>query len=701
MIAVVDVSVQAANVSMPLFPWRAFRNSYSSVRVRNVPRKIGKWNITNVAVQVTYPDGSIKTSDAVLTGGVWVATLEGTATAGTSLQGYKILASGIDENGQPVSNYCLGRGDVTILEDDGELIPENVITYTRLLSGEPEQPKEGDLWPLSSGGYVIYQNGHANPLGLTEDDLSAYALKSDLSDYAKEDDLSAYATKTIEDTVAQTYELPDSWYFDPYGSTLFFNSIDGSKIKWSDAGNPMLTYDVASGELTLVYQDKHIVFGYYTIEDIQRHVTDSYPIDYTDEETGDYYTLYPSQLYPYDFDVTVTKEVMYAEGGASVLSTKQDALDANQMSAVNSGITSEKVAAYDALLSSQVELAQDITYSELYWKAQGELEPGKTYCITDYVTTTTQADTSAVSEVCPIIVRAVDKYGLSPYGYMPTYGCEIKYNLINDTNRFAWADSHGKGVIYWMRDKYGNECPYDFKHILFKPYDPTSNPRTSWHYTFSTLDTSINKIVEGSQLGLALNNIIMPTYLAVGTTYQNSKVQRLNNIVIYANSIQSITVQCANNFFSQNCADIAVGVRSSGYAVGCIGNWFGSTCNRIFSHGQFSYNIFEGINNTLAFGYSHMNEHFGKGVAGVIFGNSVDDLKSYFAYNIYNGPILRLNITTSLTTSNSNSIRGNVFGKYLSYATSEAARPTLNIDIVGQQYEVEYKRNGSKTITFN
>ena len=28
----------------------------------------------------------------------------------------------------------------------------------------------------------------------------------------------------------------------------------------------------------------------------------------------------------------------------------------------------------------------------------------------------------------------------------------------------------GKGVIYWMKDEYGNECPYDFKNIQFKRY---------------------------------------------------------------------------------------------------------------------------------------------------------------------------------------------------------------------------------------
>jgi hypothetical protein len=48
---------------------------------------------------------------------------------------------------------------------------------------------------------------------------------------------------------------------------------------------------------------------------------------------------------------------------------------------------------------------------------------------------------------------------------------EIKYCLDNDTARFNWAGSeNGKGVIYYMKDEHGNECPYDFKNILFNGY---------------------------------------------------------------------------------------------------------------------------------------------------------------------------------------------------------------------------------------
>ena len=48
MIGVIDVAVQAANVNMPLYPLRAFVNSPSSLRIRNVPKRIGDWNITSV-----------------------------------------------------------------------------------------------------------------------------------------------------------------------------------------------------------------------------------------------------------------------------------------------------------------------------------------------------------------------------------------------------------------------------------------------------------------------------------------------------------------------------------------------------------------------------------------------------------------------------------------------------------------------------
>ena len=82
MIGIVDVAIQAENPSMPLYPMRAFVGSPTSIRVRNVPKKIGNWQITSVQFTAAYPDNSIKTANCVLVGGVWVGTIAGCSVSG-------------------------------------------------------------------------------------------------------------------------------------------------------------------------------------------------------------------------------------------------------------------------------------------------------------------------------------------------------------------------------------------------------------------------------------------------------------------------------------------------------------------------------------------------------------------------------------------------------------------------------------------
>lgn len=178
MIAVVDVAVQAANVSMPLFPWRAYLNSPSSLRIRNVPRRVGNWNIDKVYVTAAYPDNSIKSADCVLVGGVWVCTIAGSTSTGFSQNGYTIFADGKDENGNEVTGYVLGKGDITILEADGTITPGEDTYYVHMLSAQPSAPKEGDLWQ-TSGSWYIYQDGTAYPIG--DDSGLVSALSDDMS----------------------------------------------------------------------------------------------------------------------------------------------------------------------------------------------------------------------------------------------------------------------------------------------------------------------------------------------------------------------------------------------------------------------------------------------------------------------------------------------------------------------------------------
>ena len=138
---------------------------------------------------------------------------------------------------------------------------------------------------------------------------------------------------------------------------------------------------------------------------------------------------------------------------------------------------------------------ESVTYSVLKSKRDnGELVPGKHYRITDYVTTTVQDNTQSAAHQFDVVVLALDERTLSENSHAmlhegDTYfstnkadlsAWDLKYCLDNDTDRFAWADTiNGKGVIYYMKDEWSNECPYDFKNIQFKRWAVTKTNASS------------------------------------------------------------------------------------------------------------------------------------------------------------------------------------------------------------------------------
>lgn len=199
MIKTIDVECNAANPNLPLKPMFAFVNSPSSIRVRNVPKRIGDWCIRKVYFTAVYPDSTVKTAECVLTGGVWVGTIEGSTTAGTLTQGYSIIADGVDENGNDVTGYVLGKGDVVILQSNSTPEPEPSTIFVRL-QDDGTGAEDGDMYPTESG-YMIQQNGEAHQLGTPFEQITSYvdsaiSSKADLStldDYAKIDDLSSKA----------------------------------------------------------------------------------------------------------------------------------------------------------------------------------------------------------------------------------------------------------------------------------------------------------------------------------------------------------------------------------------------------------------------------------------------------------------------------------------------------------------------------
>ena len=105
-----------------------------------------------------------------------------------------------------------------------------------------------------------------------------------------------------------------------------------------------------------------------------------------------------------------------------------------------------------------------------------KLIPGTIYYVENFITSTSQSGTKSLESPLNLILRAATDSSIFEDG-IGIYGQEIldiKYSL-NLDDRYLWSSN---GVIYWMKDKNGNEAPYDFKNIQF------SDSMGGWHYTF-------------------------------------------------------------------------------------------------------------------------------------------------------------------------------------------------------------------------
>ena len=330
----------------------------------------------------------------------------------------------------------------------------------------------------------------------------------------------------------------------------------------------------------------------------------------------------------------------------------------------------------------------NITYNELIvLKNNNQLIPGQQYRITDYLTTAIKNARSA-NHMFDIIVVADDVNVLNenarathhefddPNSDEAIYfansnlaAWELKYCINNDTSKFIWADNseNGRGVIYYMKDEFNNECPYDFKNIQFI----RQNIATPTYYTyineewveqdslldmyrlfsddFYCLNTSFNFVFDVN-LGSKIYSIEYESnesvwcytfgkdvdYSLTGNSHDNiikSNGRNLNNIVLLGES-------CYNNIFEEDCYDITLGEY-------CTFNTFGANC----------YNITLGHN-------CHHNT-FGKECHSNIFGEDcyLNNLGYMCTYNTFSNYCSN-NIFGNNCTNNTFGIEScnNVFG---------------------------------------
>ena len=158
--------------------------------------------------------------------------------------------------------------------------------------------------------------------------------------------------------------------------------------------------------------------------------------------------------------------------------TKQDIL--------KSGTNIKTINGQSIVGSGNISVSADMLYHTTYsnlvkLRDSSQLKPGTFYRITDYKTTTTQKETKSAGHLFDIIVTALSENTLSEeasaikstrddyFKNCNLSAWKLWYCLDNDTSRFTWADeANGKGVIYRMIDEMGNDCPYDFKNIMFE-----------------------------------------------------------------------------------------------------------------------------------------------------------------------------------------------------------------------------------------
>ena len=304
-----------------------------------------------------------------------------------------------------------------------------------------------------------------------------------------------------------------------------------------------------------------------------------------------------------------------------------------------------------------------ITWSALKTQRDNsQLIPGMQYRITDYNCTTTETDTQSAGHQFDVIVvaDAVNKLNENARAAIhsgDTYFTqvdaklgpwELKYCLDNDINRFSWADSGstGRGVIYYMKDEWNNECPYDFKNIQFKrnltqgKLDNTSGVET-WVYTFNAYDLDSEKIEDASVIvgrdadddmtEYCFGNTIAPYH----RIYSAIDVSLILNNTVFLNISPSF--ECYFNRFGEDCYGNTLGFNCYINAIGdrCTNNTFGNKYRFNNLGNDCGANRFKEGCNSNTFGNNCSNNTFGEYCTSTILEKNCSNntFGDYCAYN--------------------------------------------------------------------
>ena len=311
-------------------------------------------------------------------------------------------------------------------------------------------------------------------------------------------------------------------------------------------------------------------------------------------------------------------------------------------------------------ISVDTSICKEIEYLDLADLIENNaLITGRQYRITDFTTRTNSAQSTKYKSdeyYFDLIVTATSSNTLSENAkatknandnHFPETtnfnAWEIKYCFANDNTRFAWANTDtqggtgnplGKGVIYYMKDEFGNEAGYDFKNIQYIAGDQT-------YFTFTVINTIVTPATneDGSLYGTTKNihdNKIAPYYDAASSSYA------LNEIYFIGTNVYNNTFDngCRNITFDQNSSGIA-DVYNNTFGNGCRGMTFGANANG---------NKFDTNCNTNTFGISCVDNTFGSGFVNNTIGNCFNS--NTFGQNCINNKFTNTSSNISYHSNN-------------------------------------------------
>lgn len=283
---------------------------------------------------------------------------------------------------------------------------------------------------------------------------------------------------------------------------------------------------------------------------------------------------------------------------------------------------------------------QKVLYSQLVaLKNANMLEPGTLYRIIDYVGSTAQSGTRAVAHPFDIVVTADDENTLSEnaramlregdtyYGDVESW--ELKYSLENDTSRFGWASPNGKGVIYYMKDEYGNEAPYDFKEIQFARYQIDTADGHSYFQEMWATPAAAAEFADTMTLGGT------PTYFFTFSHYDDGTVSDLSvsqTADCFENSLRSYRIEVGyTDFGIEQLPDIVFVEDPQWYSPydehqhGVTKNTIGANSHDLTFHGMTHNNDIDESVRDSVFLMSFVDNTIGDYCYGLFIGHQAND----------------------------------------------------------------------------